>query len=62
MQIALAGKGHTSRIIPTVFKTAQALNHNGDSRPVTRITDNAAHKVPPFMPGRARSQTTLVAL
>ena len=41
---------------------AQAFNHNWNSRPVTCITDNAAHKVPPFMPGKARSQTTLVAL
>ncbi len=62
MQTPLTGKGHASRVVPAIFQTAQTLNHNGNSRPVTRITDNAAHKVPPFMPGKARSQTTLVAL
>ena len=62
MQVALTGKGHASRVVPAILQTAQAFNHNGNSRPVTRITDNAAHKVPPFMPGKARSQTTLVAL
>ena len=44
---------YTRAVVASILQPAEAFNYNGPSRPVSYVTDDAAHNWPSHCPGRS---------